>query len=62
MGNKEKRLNKIPEIINLVDISFENTLFIDTPIIEEEMKQTDKSHVGLLNNWVGLHIYITIQT
>ena len=44
-----------------VDTSFENTLFVDTPLIGEELKKIDKSHGGSLNHWVGGLMYITVQ-
>ena len=45
-----------------MDTSFENTLFMDTPIIGEEMKQIEKSHGGSPNHWIGRLVHITIQT
>ena len=33
-----------------VDKSFENTLYMDTPIIGEELKKINKSHGGSLNH------------
>ena len=35
---------------------------MDTPFIEEELKQTDKSHGGSFNHWVGGLMHITVQT
>ena len=45
-----------------MDTSVENTLFIATPLIGEEMKQIEKSHGGSLNQWVGRLMHITVQT
>ena len=42
-----------------VDTSFENILFMETPLIGEDMKQIEKSHGGPLNYWVGGLMYIT---
>ena len=44
-----------------MDTSFEKTLFMDTPIIEEVLKQINKSHVGSLNHLVGGLMYITVK-
>ena len=35
---------------------------MNTHIIEEELKQIEKSHGGSLNHWVGGIIHITFQT
>ena len=35
---------------------------MDTPLIGEEMKQTEKLHGGYLNHWVGGLMHITVQT
>ena len=45
-----------------MDTPFENTLFLDDPLIGEELKQIDKSQGGYLNNWVGGLMHITVQT
>ena len=44
-----------------MDTSFEKTLFMDTPLVGEELKQIDKSHGGSLNHWVGGLMHITFQ-
>ena len=35
---------------------------MSTPLIGEDLKQIDKSHGGSLNHWVGVLMYITVQT
>ena len=45
-----------------MDTSFENTLFVATPLIGEELKRINKSHVGSLNHWGGGLMKITVQT
>ena len=45
-----------------VDTSFENTIFMATTLIVEELKQIEKSHEGSLNNWVGVIMHNTVQT
>ena len=44
-----------------VDTYFEHALFMDSPIIGEELKQIEKSYGGSLNHWVGGLMQITVQ-
>ena len=39
---------------------FEKTLFVDTHLIREDLKQIEKSHGGSLNHWVGVLMNITV--
>ena len=43
------------------DNSFEQTLFIGTPLIGAELKKIEKTHGGPLNNWVSGLMHITVQ-
>ena len=44
------------------DNSFEQILFIATPLILSELKKIEKSHEGSLDQWVGGLMHITVQT
>ena len=44
------------------DASFEQTLFVDIPLVVAELKQIEKTRGGSLNHWVGGLMHITIQT
>ena len=45
-----------------MDIFFEKKLFVDTPLIEEYLKQIENSHEGSLNHWFSGLMHITVQT
>ena len=59
LGKKEVKSQQSPFT---VDTSFENTLFMATPIIGEDMIVFDKSYVWSLNHWVVRLMQITVQT
>ena len=46
----------------LLDKSFENKLFMDTPPIIGENMKNEKPRGGSLNHWVGGLMHITFQT
>ena len=60
-GTKTKDEVKFQQSPFQTDISIEQTLFMDTPLIKSELKQVEKSHGGSLNHWVGGPMYITVQ-
>ena len=62
MGRKEKDDVRLQKSTFPVDTSFEKKLFVDTPLIREELKQIEKSYGGSLNHWVGGLLNITVQT
>ena len=45
-----------------MDTSFENTIFVYTYVIGEDLKQIDKSHIGSPNHWVDGLMHIAVQT
>ena len=45
-----------------IDTSFEQTIFVDTPLIGSKLNQIEKSHGEYLNHWVGVLMHITLQT
>ena len=61
-GTKTKDQTNYYKLPFTVDASFEKTLFMDTPLIGEYLKQIDKSHRGSLYHWVGGLMHITVKT
>ena len=61
-GTKTKDEVKFQQSPFPIDTSFEQTLFVATPLIVSELKQIDKSHGGSPNHWVGGLMHITVQT
>ena len=62
MGTKTKYEVNFQKSPFQVEISFEKTLFVDTPLTVEKLKQIEKLHGGLFNHWVCDIIHITVKT
>ena len=61
-GTKTKEEVKYQHYSLPTDTSFEQTLFVDIPLIVSEMNKIGKKHGGSLNHWVGGLMHITVQT
>ena len=61
-GTKIKDEVKFQKSTFPTDTSFEQTLFMSTPLIVSELKQIEKTHGGSLNHWFGGLMNITVQT
>ena len=59
-GTKIKYEVKFQQSLFPTDTSFDQTLFMTTPLIGEELKQIDKSHGRYLNHWVSGPNHITV--
>ena len=61
-GTKTKDKVKLYQSTFLRYNSFEQTLFMGTPVIGADMKQIETPNEGSLNHWVGVIMNITFQT
>ena len=60
-GKKTKKWVKFKQSTFPVDTPFEHTLFVDSPLIGEELRKTNKSHVVSINHGFGGLMHITFQ-